>query len=145
VVVEHSERTVPVYAGCPGPLLVELHTALYLHGSEGLGDIGSPKARLQPEREHTVDYLMHVLPELSNTPCCWMADRLPRRALERWKGPVSRPDASVGVALAPDIAWAQMYSVVVERIDSARYLRLITDTLIGGEHTVDTHPKESKK
>jgi hypothetical protein len=38
-----------------------------------------------------------------------------------------------------------MYSVVVERIDSARYLRLITDTLIGGEHTVDTHPKESKK
>jgi pyrimidine-specific ribonucleoside hydrolase len=63
VVVEHSERTVPVYAGCPGPLLVELHTALYLHGSEGLGDIGSPKARLQPEREHTVDYLMHVLTE----------------------------------------------------------------------------------
>jgi hypothetical protein len=110
-----------------------------------------------------------------NTPWCWIAGRLLRRGLERWKGPVSPPDAAaVGVAIAPEIAQAEMCSVVVEtlgrhtrgmtvvdrrrsrgdlvgeapntsvveHIDTGRHVRLITDTLVGGEHALDSHPKE---
>jgi inosine-uridine nucleoside N-ribohydrolase len=63
VVVEHSGRAIPVYAGCQRPLLVELHTAPYAHGSDGLGDIGFPQARPRPEREHAVEYLVRTCME----------------------------------------------------------------------------------
>jgi inosine-uridine nucleoside N-ribohydrolase len=63
VVVEHSGKKVPVYAGLSRPLFMPLQTAKHAHGSDGLGDIGFPIPQGQPEQEHAVDYLVRAFME----------------------------------------------------------------------------------
>ncbi|MEI6289271.1 MAG: nucleoside hydrolase [Chloroflexota bacterium] len=60
VVVEHSGVSVPVYEGSYRPLLGAGKTAEYVHGMDGLGDIGFPEPRIQKNPEHAVDYLVRT-------------------------------------------------------------------------------------
>jgi inosine-uridine nucleoside N-ribohydrolase len=49
---------VPVYAGCPEPLIADWVGAEHVHGQDGMGDSGFPRSRQRPEREHAVDELV---------------------------------------------------------------------------------------
>lgn len=48
---------VPVYAGCDRPLLRPLETAQWVHGEDGMGDIGLPPPQGVPHPGHAVDVL----------------------------------------------------------------------------------------
>jgi inosine-uridine nucleoside N-ribohydrolase len=58
VVVEHSGRQVPVYAGASRPLVEPLETAEHAHGQDGLGDVGFPDPSGMAEDEHAVDFII---------------------------------------------------------------------------------------
>jgi purine nucleosidase len=63
--VEQAGRggEVPVYAGCWKPLLAEWVGAEYVHGLDGMGDSGFPRAKQRPEPEHAVDELVRRVNE----------------------------------------------------------------------------------
>src|SRR3989442_3998564 len=63
--VEQAGRggEVPVYAGCRKPLLAEWVGAEYVHGLDGMGDSGFPRAKQRPEPEHAVDELVRRVNE----------------------------------------------------------------------------------
>lgn len=52
---------VPVYAGCPRPLLRPLTTAEAVHGDSGLQGALLPEPRTAPARQHGVDFLCEQL------------------------------------------------------------------------------------
>jgi inosine-uridine nucleoside N-ribohydrolase len=54
---------VPVYAGCPKPLVAAWVDAAYVHGQDGMGDSFFPKAIKRPEPEHAVDELVRRVNE----------------------------------------------------------------------------------
>jgi purine nucleosidase len=54
---------VPVYAGCPKPLVADWVDAAYVHGRDGMGDSFFPKARQRREPEHAVDELVRRVNE----------------------------------------------------------------------------------
>jgi inosine-uridine nucleoside N-ribohydrolase len=54
---------VPVYAGCPRPLLSEWVGAEYVHGQDGMGDSNFPRAAQRPESAHAVDELVRRVGE----------------------------------------------------------------------------------
>ena len=49
---EVAGRDVPVYAGCPVPLVHAAEDAAYVHGQDGFGDTGYTPAQRGPEAEH---------------------------------------------------------------------------------------------
>jgi len=51
-------RDIPVARGCARPLKRELHTAQYVHGSDGLGDSRLPEPTLKLDHRHAVDLIM---------------------------------------------------------------------------------------
>jgi purine nucleosidase len=54
---------IPVYAGCPRPLIAEWVGAEYVHGQDGMGDSRFPRAHQRPEPEHAVDELVRRVNE----------------------------------------------------------------------------------
>lgn len=52
---------VPVYAGCPRPMLRPLETAGHVHGPEGLGAADLPPPSRPPEPVHAVPFLVERL------------------------------------------------------------------------------------
>src|SRR5262249_38129632 len=54
---------VPVYPGCSRPLVGEWVGAEYVHGRDGRGDSGFPRARQRPEPRHAVDELVRRVNE----------------------------------------------------------------------------------
>jgi len=48
------KKSVPVYAGMEKPLLRPLETADYVHGKDGMGDIGLPLRGFVPQSKHAV-------------------------------------------------------------------------------------------
>jgi purine nucleosidase len=56
--VEQAGRSVPVYPGCPKPLVADWVDAAYVHGQDGMGDSFFPKAKQRPEPAHAVDELV---------------------------------------------------------------------------------------
>lgn len=52
---------VPVYQGVSAPLLRPLQTAQYVHGQDGLGDIGLPIGGRTPTEGHAVDQLIATI------------------------------------------------------------------------------------
>ncbi len=58
--VEAAGRSgrVPVYPGCRRPLLRAWEGAEYVHGQDGMGDAGLPRARQRPEPIHAVDAIV---------------------------------------------------------------------------------------
>jgi purine nucleosidase len=63
--VEQAGRSgeVPVYAGCSEPLSAEWVGAEYVHGQDGMGDSGFPRAKQRPEPEDAVDELLRRVDE----------------------------------------------------------------------------------
>jgi purine nucleosidase len=60
--VERAGRTdVPVFAGAAAPLERELFTAEFVHGTDGMGDIGLPLAGRRPSSGHAVDVLVETI------------------------------------------------------------------------------------
>jgi purine nucleosidase len=61
-IVEAAGRpSMPVYRGCPKPLLRQLDTIAEHHGVDGLGGSGLPAMRRPPEAAHAVDALIDLV------------------------------------------------------------------------------------
>lgn len=61
-VVELSGRTeVPVYAGCPGPMMHPLVTAEHVHGPTGMNGPELPEPKKTLEEQHGVDFIIDTL------------------------------------------------------------------------------------
>jgi len=73
IVLDWANRTeVPVYAGCPRPLVRDLVTAQSIHGKEGLEGVPLHEPKIQLAKDHAVEFLMNtlrVVPERSVTIC----------------------------------------------------------------------------
>jgi len=52
---------IPVAAGMPRPLLRELVTASFIHGSDGLGDSSLPKPKIRQTGRHAVNTIHEIL------------------------------------------------------------------------------------
>lgn len=62
-IVEAVEQDIPVYAGCDKPLVIFQEDAAFVHGQDGLGDVGYvPKTR-QAEAEHAALALVRLATE----------------------------------------------------------------------------------
>ena len=61
--VEQAGKDVPVYRGCPKPLVADWVDAAYVHGRDGMGDSFFPKAAQRPQPEHAVDELVRRINE----------------------------------------------------------------------------------
>jgi len=55
------ESHAPVYKGAAAPLLRPLHTAEYVHGNDGFGDIGLPLTGRKPAPGHAVQAILDVV------------------------------------------------------------------------------------
>ncbi|MEO1593054.1 MAG: nucleoside hydrolase, partial [Cyanobacteria bacterium J06632_22] len=51
----------PIYPGCPRPMLKPLHTATEVHGATGLQGAELPAPSAPPQPQHAVEYLIHTL------------------------------------------------------------------------------------
>ncbi len=51
---------IPVYAGCPGPLLHPAPDAGYVHGQDGFGDVGFDAPARQAEAEHAAQAIIRL-------------------------------------------------------------------------------------
>ncbi|UCD41046.1 MAG: nucleoside hydrolase [Chloroflexota bacterium] len=56
--VELCQQSIPVYRGMSAPLVRPLFTAHFVHGQDGMGDIGLPLAGRRPAAGHAVDILV---------------------------------------------------------------------------------------
>jgi purine nucleosidase len=59
--IELCQQTIPVYGGMPGPLTRPLETAQYVHGQDGMGDIGLPLSGRQPATGHAVGVAIETI------------------------------------------------------------------------------------
>lgn len=57
---EVAREDVPVFAGCPAPLLHPARDAAYVHGRDGFGDIGHPPAKRRAHDEHAALALLRL-------------------------------------------------------------------------------------
>lgn len=55
--------SVPVYSGCPLPMLRKPVDASYVFGIDGMSNANFPKARQRPERKHAVDAIVDLVME----------------------------------------------------------------------------------
>lgn len=71
-IVEQSGKIVPVYAGAALSMVVQPEEdGSKIHGGDGLGGAALPQPKLVVEKEHAVDYIIHVLME-SGQPMDWI-------------------------------------------------------------------------
>ena len=59
--VELCQQSIPVYRGMPAPLIRPLQTAQYVHGEDGMGDIGLPLTGRQPAPGNAVDVMIETI------------------------------------------------------------------------------------
>lgn len=59
--IELCQQEIPVYRGMSAPLARPLETAQFVHGEDGMGDIGLPLNSRQPADGHAVDILVDTL------------------------------------------------------------------------------------
>ena len=52
---------IPVYAGCPRPIMAPIERRQSVHGGDGLGDIGMPAPMGEAEAEHAVDAIIRIV------------------------------------------------------------------------------------
>lgn len=52
---------IPVYAGCPRPIMAPIERRQSVHGGDGLGDIGLPAPMGEAEAEHAVDAIIRIV------------------------------------------------------------------------------------
>ena len=63
--VELCQQAIPVYRGMPVPLMRPLETAQFVHGQDGMGDIGLPLAGRQPAAGHAVSVMIETIHRFS--------------------------------------------------------------------------------
>lgn len=63
--VELCQHTVPVHRGMPAPLVRSLSTAQFVHGEDGMGDIGLPLADRQPAPGHAIQVMIKTIHRLA--------------------------------------------------------------------------------
>lgn len=56
-----GQAAVPVYAGCPRPLMRKKREGASVHGEDGLGDIGLADTDLKTRNEHAVDFIIDAV------------------------------------------------------------------------------------
>jgi purine nucleosidase len=56
---------IPVFRGAPKPLLREAFLAKFVHGEDGLGDIGMPASRLEAKEPRAAE---HIVSAVMNSP-----------------------------------------------------------------------------
>jgi purine nucleosidase len=54
---------IPVFAGCPRPIIRPLRTAAYVHGESGLDGCDLPEPTMPLQQEHAVDWIIRTLME----------------------------------------------------------------------------------
>ena len=59
--VELCEQSIPVYRGLSAPLSRPLETAHYVHGEDGMGDIGLPLSGRQAADGNAIDVLIDTI------------------------------------------------------------------------------------
>jgi len=59
--VELCQQRIPVYRGLSAPLIRPLFTAQFVHGEDGMGDIGLPLSGRKPSDGHGVDVLIDMI------------------------------------------------------------------------------------
>ena len=59
--VELCQQTIPVYRGIASPLSRPLETAQFVHGEDGMGDIGLPLSGRQPAGENAIDVMIETI------------------------------------------------------------------------------------
>jgi purine nucleosidase len=59
--LELVEERVPVFRGAEAPLLASLETSQFIHGEDGMGDIGLPLCGREPHPGHAVDALLEAV------------------------------------------------------------------------------------
>ena len=52
---------IPVYAGCPRPMMIDLVTAENVHGSTGIDGIDIFKPKKEIENKHAIDFIIDTL------------------------------------------------------------------------------------
>jgi len=60
---EVAQVNIPIYAGCPVPLVHAAEDAAYVHGMDGFGDIGYTASTQKPEQEHAVQAIIRLSKE----------------------------------------------------------------------------------
>jgi purine nucleosidase len=80
---------IPVYAGCPRPMVKELETAEYVHGKTGIDGAGLPDPSRPAEEMHAVDWLIATL------------RAAPRPVTLATLGPLT--NVGMAIVMAPDI------------------------------------------
>jgi purine nucleosidase len=63
---ELAQVDIPVYAGCPLPLVHEAEDAAYVHGMDGFGDIGYSPAAQNAEEEHAALAIIRLSKQYQN-------------------------------------------------------------------------------
>jgi purine nucleosidase len=63
--VELCQQAIPVYRGMPAPLVRPLSTAQFVHGEDGMGDIGLPLTGRQPADGDAVRVLIETIHRLA--------------------------------------------------------------------------------
>ncbi|HUV27215.1 MAG TPA: nucleoside hydrolase [Anaerolineales bacterium] len=59
--VELCQQAIPVYRGMASPMNRPLETAQYVHGEDGMGDIGLPLSGRQPAGEQAFDVFIETI------------------------------------------------------------------------------------
>ena len=55
------DNSAPVYRGAAKPLMRDLETATFVHGEDGMGDIGLPVSGFEPEPAHAIDIIVDTV------------------------------------------------------------------------------------
>ncbi|NRB46318.1 MAG: nucleoside hydrolase [Saprospiraceae bacterium] len=64
--LELCGKQIPTYAGAAQPLLRELHTAQFVHGTDGMGDIGLPLQGRTPTPGNAIDVIIDTIKAFPN-------------------------------------------------------------------------------
>ena len=63
---EVAQVSIPIYAGCPVPLVHAAEDAAYVHGIDGFGDIGYTPSKQKVESEHAVQAIIRLSKQYEN-------------------------------------------------------------------------------
>ena len=63
--VELCQQAVPVYRGMPAPLTRPLTTAQFVHGEDGMGDMGLPLSGREPAAGHAIQVIIETIHRLA--------------------------------------------------------------------------------
>jgi purine nucleosidase len=64
--VELCGKNTPVYVGINKPILRDLSTAQFVHGEDGMGDVGLDLQGRQPSKGHAVDVIIDTINRFAN-------------------------------------------------------------------------------